>query len=220
MRFPPPARLSDPANIGCCAEGATTVMDAGPGAGHLEEYMRLPVEQYAVLDGANIERLTANTFRLTVPRLEFFDAWIEPVLEVEVNLQSRPGQHPKVVMTARHCKIHGSDFVEQFNLNKKFEMAFRAELKWRANQHLGGGQAKLMCKTGLEVYCEVTPPFNVLPRATLESGCNAVLGTFSPMIMRLFLSKLADDYSRWSTDEQYRDARRSGSAQMLQAVAP
>ena len=51
---------------------------------------------------------------------------------------------------------------------------------------------------------QVTPPFNMLPRATLEGGCNTVLGTFSPMIMRLFLSKLADDYSRWSTDAAYR----------------
>ena len=51
---------------------------------------------------------------------------------------------------------------------------------------------------------QVTQPFTVLPRATLEGGCNSVLNTFSPMIMRLFLSKLADDYARWSTDEAYR----------------
>ena len=82
MRYPQPPRLNDPANIGSCCEGQANVMDAGPGPGHLENYMRLPVEQYAVLDGANISRLGPNLFKLVVPRLEFFDVWIEPELEV------------------------------------------------------------------------------------------------------------------------------------------
>lgn len=107
MRYPPPPHLKEPANIGVCAEGYVGVVDAGPGPGHLENYMRLPVEQYAVLDGANIERLSANLFKLTVPKLRFFDIWIEPELDVTVHLDETPGHNPKVVMRAEKCRIRG-----------------------------------------------------------------------------------------------------------------
>jgi len=216
MQMPKPARLSDPANIGCCAEGLIPVKDAGPGPGQLDNYMRLPVEQYAVLDGANIERLDSNLFRLSVPRLEFFDLWIEPVLEVTVNLKEAPGQAPKVVMVAQNCKIKGSDWVEQWKLNERFDMMFRAELKWQGSPNSMGGDGRLLCKTGLEVYCEVVPQMGLLPRPTLEGTCNAVLNTFSPMILRLFLTKLADDYHRWSTDQEYREMRSEQAGQAKQ----
>lgn len=44
----------------------------------------------------------------------------------------------------------------------------------------------------------------MVPKATLERSCNAVLNTFVPALLQLFLSKLADDYVKWSGDAGYR----------------
>lgn len=208
MRQAQPSWLSAPANIGACATGMIPIHDAGPGPGHLENYMSLPVEEYVVLDGANIERLGGDLFRLSVPRIEFFDVWIEPELEVSVRLIKQAGHAPKVLMQSQKTVIRGSEWIEKFNINNRFTSAFRAELKWQACPHPGGGAGRLMVKTGTEVYCEVFPPFNVVPKPTLESSCNAVLNTFVPALVKLFLSKLADDYSKWSSDAAYREERR------------
>jgi len=219
MRMVKPSRLSDPANIGVCVEGYVGVTDAGPGPGHLENYMRLPVEQYAVLDGANITRVGRNDFKLAVPRIEFFDIWIEPVLEVTVEFEEAADAPPKVVMRAKRCNISGSRWIEDMRINDKFEMDFRAELRWKAAAGSCGGPGKLFCKTALEVYCEALQPFAVLPRPTLEGSCNAVLSTFGPSIMRLFLEKLSQDYHRWSRDSSYRELRRLGSERSVMVDA-
>ena len=50
----------------------------------LATYMRLPVEQYFVLDTATIVSLGGNRFLLRVPRLSFFHVWVEPEIEVSV----------------------------------------------------------------------------------------------------------------------------------------
>ena len=54
--------------------------------------------------------------------------------QVTVDLQEQPGNAPKVVMKAQKCRISGSDFVEQFDINSKFDMNFRAELKWKVGE--------------------------------------------------------------------------------------
>jgi len=214
MRLPQPEWLNDPANIGACATGMIPLYDAGPGPGHLAAYMSLPVEEYVVLDGANIERLGGNLFRLSVPRIEFFDVWIEPELEVTVQLVKGPNGAPKVLMESQRTIIRGSEWIERFNINKKFTSDFRAELKWQESSARGGGPARLMVKTGTEVFCETFPPFTMVPKATLERSCNAVLNTFVPALLQLFLSKLADDYVKWSGDAGYREQRRVKGEQM------
>ncbi len=51
--------------------------------------------------------------------------------QVTVDLHDQPGQPAKVVMLAQKCRISGSKFVEQFDINRKVDMNFRAELKWK-----------------------------------------------------------------------------------------
>ena len=48
-----------------------------------------------------------------------------------MDLHDQPGQPAKVVMLAQKCRISGSKFVEQFDINRKVDMNFRAELKWK-----------------------------------------------------------------------------------------
>lgn len=59
----------------------------------------------------------------------------------------------------------------------------------------------------LDVWCEVVPPFNLMPRELLQSSCNTVLSATSSMLLPLFLRRLAADYQRWATDPQYRETR-------------
>lgn len=60
----------------------------------------------------------------------------------------------------------------------------------------------------LNVWCEVIPPFNLLPReGVLEPTVNAVLGTLVNGLLPVFVRKLGADYERWAQDEGYRARR-------------
>src|SRR5438105_195566 len=67
--MPPPCRLRVP---------VTARHD--PGA-DLAAYMRLPVSQYVLIDvpmGGSLQRVSADEFELSVPRLQFWDVWVQP----------------------------------------------------------------------------------------------------------------------------------------------
>jgi hypothetical protein len=64
----------------------------------LSKYMMLPVEQYFVLDPNQIKWIEGNRFHLTVPRLQFFDIWLEPDVEISVTMGGSP---PKVILQVR-----------------------------------------------------------------------------------------------------------------------
>ena len=74
------------------------------------EYMALPASQYSVLDGAKVERLTDDTFRVNVTAFSFFSFEIEPVLTVSVQ-PTEAGC--RIEMLA--CKLAGSRIVEAQN---------------------------------------------------------------------------------------------------------
>ncbi len=60
----------------------------------------------------------------------------------------------------------------------------------------------------LHVWCEVIPPFNLLPRqGVLEPTANTVLGTLVNGLLPVFVRKLGADYERWAMDDGYRDRR-------------
>ncbi len=65
----------------------------------------------------------------------------------------------------------------------------------------------LKASSDLDIWCEIVPPFNVLPKALLEKTCNAVLRTTLKTLLKSFLKDLSDDYKQWSTDTAYREER-------------
>jgi hypothetical protein len=77
------------------------------------DYMTLPASQYSVLDGAKVERLTDDTFRVHVAEFSFFNFQVEPVLTLTVQPTD---VGCRIEMLA--CKLAGSPIVEA--QNKKF----------------------------------------------------------------------------------------------------
>ena len=65
--------LKNPARIGCSSAAFFEVDDTCEQETSLDTYMRLPVEQYFILDPSMIEPLGENRFKLQVPRLNFFN---------------------------------------------------------------------------------------------------------------------------------------------------
>ena len=55
------------------------------------------------------------------------------------------------------------------------------------------------------MWCEVVPPFNLMPREFLEASCNAVLATTTSLLLPVFLRRLAQDYQKWAADPAYRN---------------
>ncbi len=51
--------------------------------------MALPASQYSVLDARKIERLTDETFKCYVGKLNFFALEVEPVITVSVTVEDR-----------------------------------------------------------------------------------------------------------------------------------
>lgn len=55
-----------------------------------------------------------------------------------------------------------------------------------------------------QVWCEVIPPFNLMPRSFLESTVSAVLSGVVNSLLPMFLRRLAEDYTNWAADPDYR----------------
>jgi hypothetical protein len=65
----------------------------------------------------------------------------------------------------------------------------------------------------VDVWCEVIPPFNLMPRAVLVGSCNSVLSGLVHSLLPWFTRQLAADYGKWAADAAYRDARAARSRQ-------
>lgn len=72
--------------------------------------MTLPASQYSVLDGAKVERLTDDTFRVNVSGFSFFSFEIEPIVTVSVQPTDTGC---RIEMLA--CKLAGSPIIEAQN---------------------------------------------------------------------------------------------------------
>ncbi|CAD7699587.1 unnamed protein product [Ostreobium quekettii] len=215
--------LRDPAHVYATKSMEVAVRDPGGEAG-LDAYMRLPVTKYNVLDSKLIQFLGGNRFRLQVPKINLLNVWIEPLAIVTVDHLSNP---PRVVMKTESCWMEGSDVLDALNLNKRFCLDFEATLTWQArspaptagsspSQHrvnstgrsLGGSvRPKIRGDTRLDVWCEVVPPFTLMPRPIMEASCNTGLDALMQMLLPMFMSKLSGDYREWAADAAYRRHR-------------
>jgi len=195
--------LQNPARLGGTSVATVPVTDIG-GDLSLDVFMHLPTEQYSALDPKMILPLGGNKFRLAVPRISIFNAWVQPTVDVAVTMVSGP--QPRVVLVAEACHIDGSDFVQRMHLNKRFTLHFVTELTW-APALAPGGQGSITGDLEVEVLTEVVSPFDLLPRDVLEGTCNGVLRGLIRSLLPLFMKKLGQDYELWSSDPTYRSRR-------------
>lgn len=227
--------LRDPAHIGATSNTQTKVQEVPDLT--LDTYMRLPVEQYYELDPNMIKPLGSRQFLLAVPRIQLFNVWLEPVVEVVVRHADGTS---KVIIEAVSCQLKGSELIQSMGLDRRFVLNFTTELTWDspASRTTGGASrgpapasqqalhhGTIFAQLQLDVWCEVIPPFSLLPRDVLEGTGNAVLSGLVSALLPVFVRKLGSDYERWASEPAYR-ARRAAhpaddasAAQRQQAVA-
>ncbi|KAL3139843.1 hypothetical protein ABBQ38_004141 [Trebouxia sp. C0009 RCD-2024] len=213
--------LHNPAHIGGSAKSEVSVQDFGSDLS-LDAYMQLPVEQYYELDPTMIWPLEGNRFALKVPRVNLFNVWVEPLVEVTVHLSD---QRDAVVIQATNCQISGSDLIENLHLDQRFCLSFKVTLTWdsaqesaqngskRSNTPQQIGMGHIQGDLKLDVWSEVIQPFNLMPRFALEGTSNAVMNALVTGLLPKFMDRLGDDYKRWATDPNYRQARKAATKQ-------
>jgi hypothetical protein len=63
----------------------------------------------------------------------------------------------------------------------------------------------------VDVWCEVIPPFTMMPREVLVGTCNTVISGLVNSLLPWFTRQLAADYQKWAHDAAYRAARAARS---------
>jgi hypothetical protein len=67
----------------------------------------------------------------------------------------------------------------------------------------------------VQVWCEVVPPFQLMPREVLQNSCNVVITGLVNSLLPWFMRQLAADYAKWAADPAYRAERRLRTTQKV-----
>lgn len=191
--------LDDPVKLTANTVSQAGVADACDDVS-IYKYLSLPVEQYTsdVLAGGEISRLSGDVFLLSVPKLEFMDVWVKPQITVVVE---PPGSSKVVRLQALDCSLTGSPVIESMDLSNRVVVQMETTLEYLEDSRT------LQATADLQVWTEVISPFNILPRAVIVGTSNTVVQTLMNAMLGIFVSKVAKDYLRWSTDAEYRAKR-------------
>ncbi|QDZ22380.1 DUF1997 domain-containing protein [Chloropicon primus] len=181
-------------------------VDGAVGEGvEVDSYLKLPIEQYFISDPERITKVSENTFLFELPQMSFFNVWVAPAVTMSVNVEDNPAV---VNIECEECLVKGSSFVEKMKINERLRIKVKTSLKEGRNLEAG---PVLEAATELDVWCEVVPPFNLLPTAVLEKSCNGVLRRTLNALLKSFMVELKNDYHLWSTNGEYREERASRS---------
>ena len=180
----------------------------------------------SVLEAGTLTRYEGQPgrFRFQVPRLQFFNVWVEPVVDVYVRVPEADDETPEVLLRSEGCYMYGSPAFDKLRLNDKFHMEFETRVRartsgrptfaddedgetWSANGEIEGGRGELLARSEINVACEVVAPFHLVPRRALEKTCSAVLNGLIKLLLPTFVAQLRDDFGIWATHPEARKAR-------------
>jgi hypothetical protein len=83
----------------------------------------------------------------------------------------------------------------------------------------GALRGSITGSASVDVWCEVIPPFNLMPREVLVGTCNTVISGLINSLLPWFTRQLAADYQKWAREPAYRAARAARSRpQQVQQV--
>jgi Protein of unknown function (DUF1997) len=181
-----------------------------PGNGvSLTDYMRLPVEQYAIVPLPGNAKLIRDektgVFVLTVPKLTFFT--LECLPRVYCKVDTSPNGDAVRIYSDK-CVLSGSKYVDK--LNEHYWFSVRTQFTWVDSP----SDKRIKSKSDILVYVDPPPPFSAFPKSVLESTGNLVMQTALYYIEKTFIQALSEDYKRWATDSSYRARRAAISERM------
>lgn len=169
----------------------------------LTSYMRLPVDQYVCIDmplNSTLRRTENEEFELVVPPVTIFKLSVSPTVYCQV--KQTPDQ---VLITSNRVYLGGSDYVR--TLNGCYNIQIKSVFGFRDTED----ERVITSESVIDVQVDPPKPFSYLPRRVLQSTGNLAMNIALRQIENAFINSLAKDYSRWATDEAYRDARAQGA---------
>lgn len=173
----------------------------------LADFMQLPVKQYALIPmpfGASLERdickenMGGELFRLTVPPIRIPGLLtVEPLVMCNVTSNCSA-----VLIESIGCELLGKQ-AQDLGLNNLFEFYVRAVLTWTDTPK----SQQIQCETSIHIELDPPQKFRFIPKVILEAMGNTAVAAALKLLHRSFLRSLADDFSRWASDETYRRER-------------
>ena len=188
----------------------------------LTNYMRLPVEQYALVPmplNSTLSRLpggSVSDFELMVPPVKFLWLTVQPFVHAFVVLEE-----DKVVITGDRCTLKGSPFIAKVKLNERFSFNVWSELTWDDTLEEGiskqgcdddgndggNGEGTIYARSRIQVDVDVPRPFSAIPKRVIEATGDKAMQLSLKILLKTFMKGLASDYSRWASDPDYRRRR-------------
>lgn len=155
----------------------------------LSHYLKQPRRLvHALMNPAQVEELSPDTFRFHLRGFEFLMLNIRPVVDLQIDVS----QDHQLTVRSVGCKIRGNEFVD-----KQFSLDLHGQLDLQERQDTTelNGNVNLAIAVGLPPVLEMTP------RSLLETTGNQILrGVLNTMKQRL-MRQLAADYERWSRQQ-------------------
>mmetsp|Transcript_30855 Transcript_30855/g.51055 ORF Transcript_30855/g.51055 Transcript_30855/m.51055 type:complete len:385 (-) Transcript_30855:294-1448(-) len=182
--------------------------------GAVVDYLRLPVDQYAIYDSRLMRKLPSeeaggdgDTFELSVPTMRPREGTFVPKPKIRVQVV------PKSDQVA--LRSVGASFFGETNsalppnltaaqlqaanqqLTKSFDLAVNTTLAWSEARRRGPGATVLKCRTDVRLKIQLPAPFTRAPRPLVQGAIGLVMWSVGNAILPRFASLLEGDYQRW-----------------------
>lgn len=133
------------------------------------------------------ECLGPNTYRCTLPKIEFLNFEVAPILDLRVTTTPED-----CTVEMLSCRIGGNKTLE--SQNDRFSANAKNYITWNTECEEQFLHVNVELNVTLEVY---TLPFSLLPSSVVERPGNIIMQTLLDRLVPVFLEQLLEDYRNW-----------------------
>jgi hypothetical protein len=183
--------------------------------GAVPDYMRLPVEQYAIYDARLMRKLPktedggdGELFELSVPTMRPREGTFVPKPTIRVRVTP---EAERVTLQSVGASIFGGAegslppnvTEEQLRtanerMKEGFDLALNTTLSWSAAKRRSPGATTLKCRTDVRVKLSLPAPFTRAPRPLVQGAIGLVMKFVGNAILPRFAALLEADYQSWA----------------------
>ncbi|XP_077222477.1 DUF1997 family protein, putative (DUF1997) isoform X2 [Tasmannia lanceolata] len=159
-----------------------------------KEFLSHPLGMESILNTRalqSFQSLDSNTYRCTLPKLQFLSFEVSPVLVLRVTTTSED-----CTVEMLSCKFEGSKVFERQSEN--FSALMRNHITWDVTGHEPCLAVDVKLYVTLEVF---TRPFTLLPISAIETPGNLAIQGLVDRLVQLFVQQLYEDYEKWVQEQ-------------------
>ncbi|KAL4372041.1 hypothetical protein AHAS_Ahas06G0226100 [Arachis hypogaea] len=182
------------ANLSAAKSERIKLPDYNDGVGgkkyHISEFLRQPSGIAAMLNTRALqtfESLDANTYRCSLPKLQFLNFEAAPMMDLRVT----PTEEDCLVEMLS-CKFEGSEVVEE--QNNHFSALMVNHMTWGGADAESFLEVDVKLNLTLEIY---TKPFTMMPVSAVERPGNLIMQALVDKLVPLLLRQMLQDYDEW-----------------------